>query len=262
MRGLVGAVLAMAASALFTWAVTRWVVVREWRRFNLRLEWRESLSEWRVLLNFSLPTFVTMLMLGPVTWACNAFLANQPNGYAELGVFNAAFQWQAAIQYLPTVICTAMIPVMSEKCGTGDVSSSLRIMKRMVRLIALVVFPVAVVLSAASPWIMHGYGATFAAGHWTMVLLVATGSLTGIMTPIGNFVTAQGAMWRGLSFCLGWVAAMLVGSWFMVRWGAEGLAGARLIAIVVHLILVYSFVRTFRSSPPGRGPVQVAGGIG
>ena len=50
--GLKGAVIAMAAGMVLTVIVTRWVVSREWRRFNIRLHWREACQEWRVLVNF------------------------------------------------------------------------------------------------------------------------------------------------------------------------------------------------------------------
>ncbi len=239
--GLKGAVGAMAAGMVVTVIVTRIVAMREWRRFNIRLQWGEAKREWRVLVDFSLPTFLTLLFIGPVYWACNAFLANQPNGYAELGMFNAGTQWQGAIQFLPGLVCTAMIPVMSEKYGTGDVLGSLNMVWRMMRLIAVVVVPIGLLLSVLSPWIMRGYGVTFAEGYWTMIFLVATGTLYTIMYPITQFAVAGGLMWQGLVFNVGWIVVMLFGSWFMVRWGSEGLAGARLLAQVVQVVFYVSF---------------------
>jgi len=240
--GLKGAVAAMAAGMVVTVIVTRLVVTREWRRFNIRLRWREARQEWRVLVNFSLPTFLTLLLIGPGYWACNAFLANQPNGYAELGIFNAATQWQGAIAFLPGLVCTAMIPVMSEKIGAGDVLGSLNVMKRMMGLIAMVVVPVVIVLSLLSPWIMRGYGHTFISGYWTMVLLLVTGAIAAVQNPLTQFVIAGGLMWAAFAFNVGWVVVLLISSWVMVKMGAEGLAGARLFAQFLQMTFFFMFV--------------------
>ena len=247
--GLKGAVVAMAMGMVITVLLTRYVVKTEWRKFNLKLNWQNVWSEWHVLVHYSLPTFLTVLLIGPVTWACNAFLANQPNGYAELGIFNAALQWQGAIQLLPGLVCTALLPIMSEKCGGGNTESSLRVMKGMMRVISLITIPIALVLCVLSPIIMRGYGNAFSGGYWTMVMLVATGALMAIMTPVANFVMASGMMWKGLLFNTGWIVSMLVGSWFLVRWGADGLSASRLLATIIHSAFIFIFVSKIHSHP-------------
>lgn len=241
-RGIEGAVAAMALSAGLTVLVTRWSVIRAWRPFRLRLAWRDAAREWRVLLDFSLPTFLSGISVGPVVWGCSAMLANQSRGYAELGVYNAANQWQQAIQFLPGLMGAALLPVLSEKYGRGDRLGSFAVMWKMMKLVAAVVVPLALAVSFLSPWIMRGYGESFAAGYWVVVLSVATAALLAVMTPVGQFISASGRMWIGFCMNAGWGAAMLLASWRMVRWGAEGLAGARLLAYLVHAVWTFGFV--------------------
>jgi O-antigen/teichoic acid export membrane protein len=247
--GLKGAVIAMAAGMVPTVMVTRWVISREWRRFNIRMQWREALQEWRVLVNFSLPTFLTILFIGPVYWACNAFLANQPNGYAELGIFNAGTQWQGAVQMLPGLVGTAMIPLMSERIGARDRTGALHVMKKMIRINALIVVPIAVVVSLLSPLIMSGYGGSFVHGYRTIVLLSITAAISTIFSvPISQFFAAAGQMWLTLALNIIGSLAILIASFFMARWGAEGLSGARLLSAVAFSALFVLFVRKERES--------------
>jgi O-antigen/teichoic acid export membrane protein len=89
---------------------------------------------------------------------------------------------------------------------------------------------------------MRGYGESFVEGHWTVVLSVATAALLAMMTPVGHLISASGRMWVGFWMNAGWGATMLVASWWMVRWGAEGLAAARLIAYVLHAVWTFGFV--------------------
>lgn len=242
MRGIEGAIAGMALSMLLTVLVTRWSVIREWRRFQLRLCWQDAAKEWRILLDFSLPTFLSGISVGPVIWGCSAMLAHQPHGYEELGVYNAANQWQQAIQFLPGLMGAALLPILSEKFGHGDWQGSLSVMWKMIKLVAWVVLPLAVLVSLASPWIMQGYGESFVAGYWALVLSVHTAALLAVMVPVGHFITASGRMWIGFWMNAGWGAAMLVFSWGMVRWGAEGLAGARLAAYLLHAVWTFGFV--------------------
>ncbi len=240
--GLRGAVWGLAGAMLLTVVLTRRTVIQEWKRFQLGLRWRDAAKEWRVLLDFSLPTFLSGISVGPVIWGCNAMLANQPDGYGELGIYNAANQWQQVIQFLPGLLGTALLPVLSEKYGRGDWQGSLSVMWKMIKLVAWVVLPLAILVSCLSPWIMRGYGESFVAGYWTVVLSVATAALLATMTPVGHLISASGRMWIGFWMNAGWGAAMLLASWWMVRWGAEGLAGARLVAYLFHAAWTFGFV--------------------
>ncbi|MGB4620838.1 MAG: oligosaccharide flippase family protein, partial [Kiritimatiellia bacterium] len=183
--GLSGAVWGMAGAMLVTVWLTRRAVVREWRKFHLCLRWRDAAREWRVLLDFSLPTFLAGISVGPVLWGCNAVLANQPGGYEELGIYNAANQWQQVIQFLPGLMGMALLPILSEKYGQGDRQGSFSVMWKMVKLVAGIVLPLAILVSFLSPWIMRGYGESFVEGHWTVVLSVATAALSAMITPVG-----------------------------------------------------------------------------
>ena len=240
--GIEGSIWALAVSMLLTVLATRWAVIKEWRRFQLRLCWQEAMREWRVLFDFSLPTFLSGISVGPVIWGCSALLANQPDGYLKLGVYNAANQWQQAIQFLPGLMGTALLPVLSEKCGRGDWEGSISVMWKMVKMTAGIVFPLVLLISLLSPWIMRGYGESFVAGHWTLVMSVAAAALFAILNPAGNLIAAGGRMWVGFWLNTGWGAAMLLASWWMVRWGAEGLAGARLAAYLCHVAWTFGFV--------------------
>lgn len=243
---LQGTVFALAISMLVTVAVTHWAVKKEMGRYKIAMIWREAGSEWRVLIQYSLPTFLSSMSAGPIVWGCNALLANQPNGYAQLGIYNAANQWQSAIQFLPALIGTAILPVMSERHGNGDSQGGLRVMKGMMGVTALIVVPAALLVCACGSWIMRGYGASFISGYWVLVLSVVTAALLAVMTPVGQYLAACGRMWTAFAMNAGWSICMIGTAWLMVRWGAEGLAGARLIAYLVHAIWTLGFVVIIR----------------
>jgi O-antigen/teichoic acid export membrane protein len=159
-----------------------------------------------------------------------------------MGVFNAALQWQGAIQFLAGVLCTAAIPVMAEKIGAGEAHAGVCVMKGMMKGVAILALPVGLILCACSSFIMRCYGPAFSHGALTMCLLVATGFLMSLMTPVASYLSASGLMWAGFVINLGWVVSMVFGAWFLVRWGAQGLALSRLLATTIHSAIVCVYV--------------------
>lgn len=232
--GLTGAVAMMAVSALLTVGVTRWLVKQEWERLGIKLQWREACNEWRVLVQYSLPAFLGGLSVGPVFWGCSALLANQPGGYEQLGVYNAANQWQTAVLLFPSFLGSAVVPVMSERHGNGDLQGSVRIMRYMMGTIAIIITPIVLCICLFSPLIMSGYGQSFVSGYWTLCMSVVAAAIVAVITPAGQYLAASGKMWIGFWMNTAWGVCMLVITAFMVKWGAEGVAGARLIAYLMH----------------------------
>lgn len=218
--GLSGAVWGMAGAMLVTVWLTRRAVVREWRKFHLCLRWRDAArSGASCWISVCPPSWLAFRLGRPL--GCNALLANQPGGYEELGIYNAANQWQQVIQFLPGLMGMALLPILSEKYGQGDRQGSFSVMWKMVKLVAGIVLPLAILVSFLSPWIMRGYGESFVEGIGPVVLSVATAALSAMMTPVGHLISASGRMWIGFWMNAGWGAIMLLASWWMVRWGRK-----------------------------------------
>ena len=256
--GLPGVILGMTLSYAVATFGNHFLLRREMRRFGIQVNWGKSLDEWRILRQFSIPAFLGTAMVAPVFWVCTAMLANQPNGYDELGIFNAANQWYTAVLFLPGVLGTAILPVLSERHGAGDTLATLRVMKGMMKLTAVIVVPIVVIVCLFSKMIMAGYGASFVSGHWTLALTAVTAGLLAVVAPVGQVIAASGRMWTGFLMNAGWAFILIAGSATMSHWGANGIAGGRLLAYGVHTIWVSVFVFHLFRDHPAAGPL--AGG--
>jgi Na+-driven multidrug efflux pump len=69
-----------------------------------------------------------------------------------------------------------------------------------------------------------------------IVIVVFTTVLSTISSHLGTYICASGKMWIGFTINVIWGVAFLIFSYFMVKWGAEGLALAKLLAYALHLI--------------------------
>lgn len=241
--GLTGVVLAFTISAFFLTVLYGIATYRERKKFHVVISLRGAKDEYGIIFRYTIPAFLAGVLVGPAFWATNAILANQTNGYSELGILSAASQWQQIIQLIPSIIGAALLPVMSEKYGLGDKEGSIRIMKRMTKIITIIVVPVAVLLSFLSTFIMSCYGRAFSSGYLTLVFVIITSAFLAILTPISQFISASGKMWSGFFLNLIWVFCLLILSYILVKWGALGIALARFMSYLILGLCTYFFVR-------------------
>lgn len=238
MWGLNGSIAGIAFAMIITVSITRQALSAQMKSAGINNWWRDAWSEWPVLLNFSLPSLLTSVLVGPIVWICNAMLANQPNGYAELGIYNAANQWYSFVLFIPGILSTAVLPVMAERNGANDADANKRIMMMFTKMIFVFVFPVSLVLALMRFYIMGGYGTSFCGGGAVFVAAVATGAVQAMIAPACYVIVASGHMWHYFFISLAQGVLGVVAFLALLRYGAEGLAYSRLMAVIVTAIIV------------------------
>lgn len=218
---------------------------REMKRHEISSSYSGCFKETKILWSFSLPALLESMMVTPINWACSALLVNQEGGYAEMGMFSAANQWFGALLFLPQAAGRVVIPLLSERFGISDRKSSIKILSFSVITNTLLLLPAVVALCLLSPLIMASYGDEYREGWATLMVVVITAGLAGVLIPVGHVLGASGRMWIGFSMNLGWAIVFVISAIFLVRWGAIGLASARLVSYCFHAIWVSAWTFYF-----------------
>jgi len=239
--GLTGAVWALVINLGTNWLLNHLALRKEAKRHNVPLAFRNCSRELSILWKFSLPAVLSSSMVGPVNWACGALLVNRPNGYDEMGIFSAANQWFAMLLFLPSLLGQVVLPVLSERFGQQDRRQLLKTMVFAIRVNALIMLPIVLLASIASPYIMSLYGEGFANGWPTLIVVLFTAGIVACQTPVGPTITAAGKMWIKLAMNLGWAVLFIIGTLLLVDNGALGLASARALSYVLHVSWVLAF---------------------
>jgi len=210
------------------------------------------MDELPTLWKFSVPAVLTQVLISGVNWLAAAMLVRQPNGFAEMGVFNAANQWFNALIWLPYVVNSVSLPMLAERLGANDNRGAVSLLKMSVRMNAAVALPVVGVGCLLSPYIMMTYGSGFQASWPTLSVVLINAGLLALVMPVGQVMSARGHMWLGFSSNLAWALVFLGMNIFLAGWAAFGLASARLFAYAVHglFVVVYTiaFVNGHRAS--------------
>lgn len=261
--GLPGAVWGLVAGQALLSALTYGGLRAEARQAGFPLNYRGWTKELPIVWRFAVPALFSSALIGPVGWVCHAILVNQPDGFGQMGQFNAANQWFNALLFLPGILGQAALPVLTERFGVGDARRSTAILGICIKANAMIVGPLVLIGALASPYIMALYGPSFRAAWPTLVVALATAGLLAIQTPVAQIIAASGRMWLGTVMNLGWAISFVLLTWLLVDWGSVGLAIARLLAYVVHGIWTLSFVlhllRTVdRQSPAAPSEIAVS----
>jgi O-antigen/teichoic acid export membrane protein len=239
--GLTGAVWASAVNLGFNWLLNHLALRVEARRCGVPFTFRKCSQELSVLWRFSLPAVLSGSVVGPVTWACTALLVNQPNGYGEMGIFSAANQWYTLVLFLPSMLGSVVLPILSERLGQNQAGQSSRLLKLTMKTNSLLAFPVVLLAGVASPSVMNLYGESFRSGWPTLVVVLLTAGLLAIQTPVGQIIAASGRMWLGFAMNCGWAVMFLLGTLILVPSGSLGLAIARAVSYAIHATWTFVF---------------------
>ncbi len=241
--GVHGAVAALTLSSFGAYGLARHRVRRLLPEKSASPE-KASPSFFReILLHFSVPTVLVALVTLLGSWGASTLLARQPGGYEALGVFHAAHHWYQVLNFLPSAICVAGVPVMTSLLAEGNPEACSRLLRRMIRLSVLLVAAGGVGLSLLADPIMRLYGKAFGGNTVVVRLIVLQACLVAAINPVGRFILASGRMWAGFALNTGWAFLLVATSGFLVRLGSrpEALASAYLVAHAVQGLCTFAY---------------------
>ncbi len=258
---LCGLSLVHAAQALLNHVALR----KEAQRCGIPVFPSGIFKEWPILLSFSLPAAMSAMILGPANWVCKALLANQPGGYAELGVFNAAFQWRELIVFLPVSMNSVALPMLTGLLAENQVGRYMKLLRMTILVNTGIAAALAFPIVLAAPLIMSCYGEGFADQPGTLRLLALSGVFIAASYVTGQAITSTGQVWTRLILHPVF-ALMLIGSAYLLlsREGSStSLAFSHVLAYSLHFawqFLTVAFLLRQRrvQSAPARLPQHLA----
>lgn len=254
--GLPGVTAAYVAIAALKWGLSQLALQRAGRRHALAIGYQVGRAEWRVLVRFALPALIVGLAAHPFNWLARVLLANQPDGYAQVGIFNAAYTWTALLLFIPLQITRSSVPILASlERGVVGTQQFLRIVRLNTLLVLGACAAVATPLIVASRLIMRSYGPEFAQSGAVLVVLMLAYSLSALTWVFSDALTAIGRMWWQVVYFLV-AGGTLIGALWLVGNGALGLAWAYMASFGVQIGMQLFMMRWLaRSGGIGRAPV-------
>jgi O-antigen/teichoic acid export membrane protein len=169
--GLKGVISAMIIVTGIGCILNQNALVKRAAKSGIRVIYHNIRNEIKILTDFSLPAFFSNMMAGPIIWISHTFLVNQPNGYAEMGVFNAANQLKMFIAYIPSIMNQISLPLLSNMYGKNNFSAFFKLLRSNLLIVFCMTSFATVIISLCSPQIMSIYGTGFADSYPVLIIL-------------------------------------------------------------------------------------------
>jgi len=243
--GLQGAIVALIIISILGYILCSITLKKECLRYGISYHHFDpaALKEWEILLKFSFPATMSGLLVIPVTWITNTILINQQNGYAELGLFNAANQWSQFIIFIPQILASVMLPIFSETHGREDKMDFLNAFEMNFRFTWTVALPITIVVITFRDNLSALFGSQYSGTASIITLLMITAFFNIINNVVGTALAGAGRMWAGAIFNFAWAIVLVIATMLLVPiYGGFGLAMAYLLAYFLHTIwqMVYT----------------------
>jgi O-antigen/teichoic acid export membrane protein len=177
-------------------------------------------------------------MVTPVVWVTNAMLVNQRDGYAEMGIYNAANQWRNLILFVPAILAQVNLPIMTERTSRKEYGASWAHVKLALYANMLLTGPVTALLCLLSPIIAGLYGEEFRRAWPVFAVALGSAFLQAIQSPIVTLWSAKNQMWKNFLMNLAWAALVICLSWLWIESLALGLMMALLVSFIFYGVAI------------------------
>lgn len=203
---------------------------------------REMLKEIELLFSFSLPNWMYSVLTAAVNWISYILVSRGPNGFSEMGIFNAANQFFLVLNFIPTILWQVSLPMLSETAGDGNKTKLLNAYRALSAANAGVILILIIVLVPFRTFFMSSLGEGFSGGGAVLALSLVMTLFYAVANVAWQVLMVINRLWLG--FLLGGVYSIVYLSFF-VFWStgdAFGLAVARLVAYSFFAVLGIALV--------------------
>src|SRR5205085_5151438 len=177
-------------------------------------------------------------------WCSLAIVAHQPNGHAEIGVFNAANQWFSLLLFLPTLMSQATFPILTERLNAGAGSSAWRLFYGKLAVTIIGVTPMVLAIALLSFFIMRLYGPIYSERGGVLILIAIAAWFAAPQVPMGNLLVAHAMPWSWFRASLIWAGCLVLVVSVFRAYGALRLASAYVSAYAARGL--YAFLSVYR----------------
>jgi O-antigen/teichoic acid export membrane protein len=239
--GLPGAVSAYSLASLFTFIIYEVAIRRCSQSHGTPISYRFECGDIRLLWSYSVPVLLASLSFTPAAWWSATMLA-RGSGYAEVGLFNAAFQWQTVMMFLANAVSNLGLPMLSAALPERAIAAYKRLLGVNFALTFGLTLMVAMPTALGARWIMSIYGHQFHGGAAVLRLVCLATVLSAMNITVGQAIWSLDAAVSGMVLGMLRGLALLTGAYYFSGKGATGLAGAYVFMGAVQTVVQAPFM--------------------
>ena len=239
-----GVLWALVIATALNWLMNQLAIRHECARMNVPFTYRGSWAERAVLWKFSVPSVFAGAIAVPVIWLANAMLVNQPNGYAEMGAYNAVMRVKQLPEMFLQMIMAPILPVLSEQRSRKSLRDYERTLFYTLKFSILLMVPLSLLQMAVPSLTLLPYGLDYQGNGYVVQWLMLHGAVFGIFWPMSHIVATANRMWLASLYNTLWAGVFLLMSYVLIpSYMAIGLSASYTLAYLITGIPFMLYVR-------------------
>ena len=196
---IVGIVVSAALQSVVMLALLR--SEAELQKVPLRMPSLSSIGAERItLLHVALPAALSGFTILPAQWLALSSLAAAPGGIDQVAIFTAAYALRALVIFLPNLINSVGLSVLSNHSGAGDAVGYRRAFWTNLATVVSAAAVGATVVALAGPLLLRAYGKTFTDGTPVLIILVASTIPEALAMATSQISLTHGRFWTFFFF--------------------------------------------------------------
>jgi O-antigen/teichoic acid export membrane protein len=148
---------------------------------------KEIVIESKKLLLFSTPLFISIVINSFTFWYARVLIVNETNGFKDIAVFDAAFQWLTVIMII-TGATTSVALTMLSKVSAENKKDSRKIFILNLIINFFIAFSISIVFIIFSKQIMGLYGENYLVGILTLKILAVVSIFFTLSSLVNKFI--------------------------------------------------------------------------
>ncbi len=216
-----GVIIGLVISNFILWLSSYYYLQKALRDSNIKLDFNFK-EEFKILLKFSLPTFISGLMLTPTFFIINSMLAHRENGYIQLGIFSAAFFFANLSKTLIQILGQVLYPYAMKEFGKENkqfeyINNILPWITGILVNLPLIIFPEIFSLLFGEKYMNEDF-------YLSLILIALSNIIIAHRQGISRNFAAANLMWWSVLSNLVWSLSTIFFSYFFIDKGSVGLA--------------------------------------
>lgn len=235
-----GVIIGMIIGLFSQCCFNSYIVRKYLTKYKISVHFCDLKKRLNLLYKFSMPAMLSGVTHWGSVWVGNVMLVNHHDGYVQMGIYSASYQWLGMMLFFPSIITNTILPIMSERKGVNDHDSMKNVLFFSIKISFKVLVPICFILMIFSPNIMKFYGNGFENSWPVLVVIVLMSLFACIQNMIGNTFAVLDKMWINLNLNILWCVLFVIIAFFLLDsgLGALGLAISGLVSYAIRFVFV------------------------
>lgn len=241
---LEGAIAALSLSAFMRFLLHFYWLKRALASHHISLIFHDWSSEKRIILHFALPAAAAGLYSIPAIWLANSILVRQPDGYAQMALFGAAFSLRTFVLFVPNVFNTVGLSILNHLKGNNQVGHYQRVFITNVTVIFLLTTLAVLFVGMLGEFGLAAFGKKFIVALPVLWVLLFATIPESLIMGLSQYLQSQEKIWLVLlSINVPRETLLVVFAYLLIpQYGALGLAYSYLVVYLFALLVLITIL--------------------